>query len=180
MAGMNVASQGEGRELNRELPLVPFIDFLLCLVAFLLVTAVWSLSARMDADVRVPGPAGSEPSTTKRLHVELRGESFRLVWRQGSTVVESVDVPRRATLTATGDARFPDLGRAIADQWRTLGVHQAPTDPKSDEAVVHAGNAVEYGELVGVLDAIASAERGVSVAGGTARVPAFHVSFAVD
>jgi hypothetical protein len=34
--------------------------------------------------------------------------------------------------------------------------------------------------LVGVLDAIASAERPVSVAGATATVPAFHVSFAVD
>lgn len=28
------------RETNQELPLVPFIDFLLCLVSFLLITAV--------------------------------------------------------------------------------------------------------------------------------------------
>lgn len=33
---------------NHEIPLIPFIDFLLCLVAFLLVTAVWSQMARGD------------------------------------------------------------------------------------------------------------------------------------
>lgn len=180
MAGMNVASSADVRAVNRELPLVPFIDFLLCLVAFLLVTAVWSASSRMNADSRIPGPSGSDAPDVRRLHVELHGDSFRLVWRLGSTVLESVKVPRRALRTADGSVRFPDLGHALAAEWRSFGTHKAPGDARQDEAVLHTGNAVEYGDLVGVLDAIAGIERPLGAAGAAAKVPAFRVSFAVD
>ena len=56
MAGIDVGGHGGKRATNHEIPLIPFIDFLLCLVAFLLVTAVWSQMARINADARVPGP----------------------------------------------------------------------------------------------------------------------------
>ncbi len=57
MAGIDVGGgHGGKRATNHEHPLIPFIDFLLCLVAFLLVTAVWSQMARINADARVPGP----------------------------------------------------------------------------------------------------------------------------
>jgi hypothetical protein len=59
MAGIDVGGgHGGKRNVNHEIPLIPFIDFLLCLVAFLLVTAVWSQMARINADARVPGPVG--------------------------------------------------------------------------------------------------------------------------
>ena len=39
MAGIDVGGgHGGKRSLNHEIPLIPFIDFLLCLVAFHLVT----------------------------------------------------------------------------------------------------------------------------------------------
>ena len=41
MATLDIATAAERRTVNRELPLVPFIDFLLCIVAFLLVTSGW-------------------------------------------------------------------------------------------------------------------------------------------
>jgi len=48
MAGIDVGGgHGGKRSVNQELPLVPFIDFILCLVMFLLVTAVWSQMARL-------------------------------------------------------------------------------------------------------------------------------------
>ena len=56
MAGIDVGGGHGRRSVNQELPLVPFIDFLLCLVMFLLVTAVWSQMARLNADAQVPGP----------------------------------------------------------------------------------------------------------------------------
>ena len=56
MAGIDVGGGGGKRPTNHEIPLIPFIDFLLCLVAFLLVTAVWSQMARINADARVPVP----------------------------------------------------------------------------------------------------------------------------
>jgi len=62
MAGIDVGGgHGGKRATNHEIPLIPFIDFLLCLVAFLLVTAVWSQMARINADARVPGPPKDEP-----------------------------------------------------------------------------------------------------------------------
>ena len=58
-----------GRATNHELPLVPFIDFLLCLVSFLLITAVWSQMApcstsRRESTCRTGDPrrCTSQPS----------------------------------------------------------------------------------------------------------------------
>lgn len=180
MAGIDVRSRSDGRELNHELPLVPFIDFLLCLVAFLLVTAVWSLSARMAADAQVPGPLGTEATAARRLHVEVRRDTFHLVWRLGSTVIDTVDVPRHPVRNRDGDVRYPELARTIAEVWRSGGSHKAPTDLRQDEAVLHTGDALEFGEIVGVLDAFAATERSAASRDVTTSIPAFRVSFAVD
>src|SRR5690349_19127565 len=99
MAGIDVGGHGGKRSTNHEIPLIPFIDFLLCLVAFLLVTAVWSQMARINADARVPGPPKpDEPEEIKekpkQLHVEMKGEDkFQLIWKEGNTVVNTIDVP---------------------------------------------------------------------------------------
>src|SRR5512147_1138641 len=108
MAGIDTGGgHGGKRPVNMELPLIPFIDFLLCLVAFLLVTAVWSQMARINADARVPGPPRpedqeQEPPKEKDLHVEMRGEhKFQLVWKEGSTVVNTIDVVRKSVPVGT-------------------------------------------------------------------------------
>ncbi|MET0790362.1 MAG: biopolymer transporter ExbD, partial [Polyangiaceae bacterium] len=80
MAGIDTGGgHGGKRATNHEIPLIPFIDFLLCLVAFLLVTAVWSQMARINADARVPGPPKDEPpeeqKKEKQLNVEMKGET---------------------------------------------------------------------------------------------------------
>ncbi len=76
MAGIDVGGHGGKRTTNHDIPLIPFIDFLLCLVAFLLVTAVWSQMARLNADARVPGPPKDEPpeeiKKEKQLPVEMK------------------------------------------------------------------------------------------------------------
>ena len=102
MAGIDTGGGGHGkRTVNFELPLIPFIDFLLCLVSFLLITAVWSQMARINADARVPGPPRPDDEIEKvekpkTLHVEMRGErKFQLVWKEGSTVVNTIDVERK-------------------------------------------------------------------------------------
>src|SRR6185503_16375565 len=101
MAGIDVGGGGHGgrRSVNQELPLIPFIDFLLCLVMFLLVTAVWSQMARLNADAQVPGPPNESPPTDqpkeKTLHVEMQGDKkFNLVWKEGTTVVNTIEVPK--------------------------------------------------------------------------------------
>lgn len=172
------------RETNRELPLVPFIDFLLCLVSFLLITAVWSQMARVEASASVPGkPCEDGPckdEKPKRLHVDVKEKKFALSWKQGETVVATAEVERKAVKTDSGDVRYPELELRLAEEWKTQGVHKSPTDDKSDQAVLHTGNETEFGDLVAVMDALHAQQKERRIGNATARVPAFAVTFAAN
>src|SRR5690606_5517708 len=51
---------GGGRAVNQELPLVPFIDFLLCLVLFLLASFSASGELPIDKNVKLPNAQNAE------------------------------------------------------------------------------------------------------------------------
>ena len=172
MASIDVPGGRGSRDLNRDLPLVPFIDFLLCLIAFLLVTAVWARQSQIDMDARVPSQSdGTPPPPRKTLHVEVRDNAFELVWKQGATVISSNRIERRAVKVGE-DVRYPDLARRIAEEWLAHGEHRAPGDRELDRAVLHTSNVTEFGEVVAVLDAIRTTTKD--------RLPAFSVSFAAN
>ena len=87
MAGIDVGGGGHGRRsVNQELPLVPFIDFLLCLVMFLLVTAVWSQMARLNADAQVPGPPNPEKDIEVLIGQLVSINGARLSKRAGNII----------------------------------------------------------------------------------------------
>ena len=183
MAAIDVGGRGArgARDLNREIPLIPFIDFLLCLVSFLLLTAVWTANARLDATAVAPGGETPGPlvEPPPELHVHVKDHSFELRWKQGGTVLSTASVERRAVLS--GDqVRYPALTERLAAEWKQRGQHHAPSDHKTDAAVLYTGNTTEFGELVAVLDALRAPIRSVSAAGGLVQMPAFHVSFAVN
>ncbi len=185
MAGIDTGGGGHGdkRATNHEIPLIPFIDFLLGLVMFLLVTAVWSRMARINADARVPGPTtGPSPKKEKQLDVEMRGNrKFELVWKEGSTVINTIDVPRRkAPVGSRGDYTYPDLAKTISREWNKNGSHRAATDRKFDQAVLHTDNTTPFSDVVAVIDAIYTPQREFNFAGKTAKVPAFNVAFAAN
>ncbi len=184
MAGLSATTQGGPRSINHDIPLVPFIDFLLCLVMFLLATAAWSHAARVEANANVPGPASSDekpkPATEAELHVSMVGErSFRLKWMKGMTVVNTLDVPRREVRSG-GDITYPELAAQVAKEWRANGLHRSENDRQLDRAVLHSQNSSECAEIIAVLDAIHAAQRTYDVGSGRSEtVPAFQVSFAV-
>ena len=107
-------------------------------------------------------------------------KKFSLVWKQGSTVVASSDVERKAVKAGDGTVRYPDLERRIADEWQAQGVHRAATDSKLDEAVLHTSNTDEFGDVVAVIDAIGAQRRERRVGSASAMVPAFNVTFAAN
>ena len=184
MAGIDVGGHGGKRSTNHEIPLIPFIDFLLCLVAFLLVTAVWSQMARINADARVPGPPKETPpdeiKKEKQLHVEMKGDrKFQLIWKEGTTVVNTIDVDRKE-VPVNEDVTYPDLGKKIEAEWKTNGSHRAPADKKFDRAILHTDNSTEFKHVVAVLDAIYVTKREYSAGGKAEQFPAFQVTFAVD
>lgn len=182
MAGIAVGARAHARrELNYDLALVPFIDFLLCLVAFLLVTAVWSHHARLQADAKVPGIVGP-PSTTppQELHVLTSARDFELKWMQGSTVVSTLRVPRTPQALPNGNLRYPELERATNDEWKVRGVHRAATDTAQERAVLHTPNSLEFREMTAMLDALHGPTRTVSAGRATVSVPVFAVALATD
>ena len=187
MAGIDVGGgHGGRRSVNQELPLVPFIDFLLCLVMFLLVTAVWSQMARLNADAQVPGPPNpekdiEEQKKEKTLHVEMKGDKqFNLVWKEGTTVVNTIEVARKQVPFGEGEYTYPDLGKKIDDEWKQNGSHRAPTDKKFDQAILHTDNTTPFVDIVAVIDAIYTPKRQFRLGNQQEDVPSFNVTFSVN
>lgn len=183
MAGVSVGTGGNGgrRTLDTEINLIPMIDLFVVCVSFLLITAVWSQTARIEANAQVPGqndgPITDVPSE-KVLTVEMRQDDrFVLVWKSGDTVHATSEVPRKAVSVEVGEGReirYPALAEAITDQWQKLGTHQNPDDKKQDQAVVSVDNRTPFSEIVAVIDAIYAPKRKF----GDGEVSAFNVTFA--
>lgn len=187
MAGIDVGGGGGGkRNLNHEIPLIPFIDFLLCLVAFLLITAVWTRMARINADAQVPGPPDpnkpvEELKKDKTLHVEMRGDrKFQLVWKEGSTVINTIDVPRKQVTLGKDEYGYPDLQKKITEEWNQNGSHRALTDTTLDQAVLHTDNTARFQDVIAVIDAIYGTQRELKLGAQVETIPAFNVTFATN
>ena len=77
------------KPLNAELNLVPYIDLLTCMVAFLLITAVWTQLARLSAHQKGQGQAGEEtpPEQQVNIVVVVNQEGFNLVVGQEQTPI---------------------------------------------------------------------------------------------
>jgi biopolymer transport protein ExbD len=187
MAGLDLdfGKRGRRRSLDSDINMIPMIDLMMVTVSFLLITAVWSHMARIEADGQVPGPTGAPSSSAeKQLHVEMRAQDkFVLLWKAGRTTLEAIDVPRRDVLSREGDAqvvRFPDLAARIEAEWNAKGQHASPADARFDEAVVHTDNATPFNCIVGVIDAVRQAKRELRIGAKAYTVPAFKVAFAVD
>lgn len=175
MAGIDVGGGGRNRGVGADINMVPFIDLLLVTVAFLLITAVWTTNARLNANAQLPGEVGPSPEApSKMLHVHVRADSFTLSWQQGSLVVSQQEVVKSA-----GDHRFEALREAIAKEYRDNGVHHSVDDLESDRAILHTPDNLTYGEIIEVMDAVASAKREVRDGERVAMVPAFSPTFAV-
>ena len=191
MGGVNVDEGGKGgrRSTDSEINMIPMIDLLMVTISFLLITAVWTHMARINADAQVPGPPRPDVEQDKvepekTLHVEMRSpEKFVLIWKQAGTVISTIDVPRKDNLQHEGPikvARFPELAAKIESEWKTVGAHRDATDKKFDQAVLHTDNETQYVFVIGVIDAIYQAHRPFAAGGKPQDVPAFNVTFAVN
>jgi len=150
--------------------MVPMIDLLMVTIAFLLVTAVWSSMQRLENRADVPGqvtdPTTPEPRE-RSLHVDMRpADRYVLSWRDGNVVTTTREVPRDET----------SLARAVAQEWRSNGVHVAPTDPVRDRAVLHVSNETPFAQMVEAMDAVESAKRAVP----HGQTPAFALTLATQ
>lgn len=186
MAGVNVDNKRGGRRsIDSEVNMIPMVDLLIVTISFLLITAVWSQAARLDANANVPGSetrppcAGAECKESPKLHVETQDPSkFVLVWRQGQVVVRTAEVARQPTAKPGGFVAYPALASTLASEWQAAGAHHEASDKAYDRAVVHAPNDMPYRDLVAVMDAVASVKRRPD--GTSTPRSAFEVTFATD
>src|SRR5260370_14938055 len=170
MAGVSVDSGGKGgrRSVDSEILMISMMDLIVCALAHLLITAVWSHMSRMNADAQVPGPPNPEKELNpqppdKMLHVEMRADDkFTLIWKQGPTVVNSIDVPRHAIEINEGNIntiRYPDLATKINEERKSNRPNRDASDKKLDQAVLHTDNKTLYKEIVAVTAAIDTPKR---------------------
>jgi hypothetical protein len=191
MGGVDVGGGGKGKRksLDSEINMIPMIDLLMVTISFLLITAVWTHMARINADAQVPGPPRpdveqekTEPE--KQLHVEMTAEDkFVLVWKQGATTVDSIDVPRKDDVNMQGAVevvRYPDLAAKIESEWKAKGQHSNPTDRKLDQAILHTDNKTEFKYIIGVIDAVYAVHRDMNIGPKLEKMPAFNITFAVN
>lgn len=186
MGGVSVDGGGKGgrKSLDSEINMIPMIDLLMVTISFLLITAVWTQMARINANAQVPGPPRPDEEINKtepekQLHVEMRSpEKFVLIWKQGSTVVSSVDVPRKDG--ADGKGGYPELAAKIDAEWKTNGAHRDGSDKKFDQAILHTDNETKYSYVIGVIDAIYAPKRKFRMGAKDEDVSAFNVTFAVN
>jgi len=182
MGGVDVGSEGgKKKATNTDINMVPFIDLLMCTIAFLLITAVWVTNSRMNADAQVPGPPTETVITPvpveKVLNVHVNETDFALVWKQGATVVSEVRVPK--TQADEGSVvRYPELAKKIEAEWQQNGSHRDPSDKKIDQAILHSDNRAPFKEIVAVLDALYATKRNVKLPEGDKDLPVFNMTFA--
>ncbi len=191
MGGVSVDGGGKGgrKSLDSEINMIPMIDLLMVTISFLLITAVWSHMARLNADAQVPGPPRPDVEQEKiepekQLHIEMKStEKFTLVWKQGATIVDTIDVPRKDDMKVDHGAkviRFPELANKIQEEWKAKASHREASDKKLDQAILHTDNETPYVYVVGVIDAIYQSRRPLTVGSKQEMVPAFNVTFSVN
>jgi biopolymer transport protein ExbD len=183
MGGVDVGGGGGGkRATNTEINMVPFIDLLMCTIAFLLITAVWVTNSRMNADAQVPGPPNPDKELTpqtpeKVLNLHIGETDFALIWKQGATVVSEIRVPKNG---GEGEIiRYPELAAKIKTEWEQNGAHRDPSDKKFDQAIMHSDNRTAFKEIIAVLDALYATRRMVKLDDKEKELPVFNMTFSV-
>ncbi len=134
--------QGEGgkKALDHEIPLIPFIDLLLCCVMFLLVTAVWNQLASVEANL--DGPGNVRDMTDPSPHVPL-----------------SVRVLADGYLVASGLGDETRIPRSEETSYDLLALREhlaarRQVAPNEDAVVVSADDGVAYADIVQTMDVL--------------------------
>jgi biopolymer transport protein ExbD len=141
MGGISVGGHGGKKALDAEIPLVPFIDLLLCCIMFLLVTAVWNQLARLNANQQSPGQPNVDtpPPQTPQIKLILQLTSTGYVL--ASTAGERTPIPKN------GDTfYFEELKNKLQERHRM--------EPNRRDITVAPEDGVQYKDVVATMDIV--------------------------
>ena len=161
MAAIDSGGGDSGKKaVNQEIPLIPFIDLLLCCVMFLLATAVWNQLAAMNANQQVPGQASTEDAPPEDENVKLILQVRNSGYVLGSSAGESIDIKKRV-VAEQKEFDIEELATKLG-QWK-----QAWDD--RDDMIVAPEDGVRYEDVIRAMDtAVAAGFTNLSVADGAA------------
>lgn len=144
---------GSRKTVDAEIPLIPFIDLLLCCVMFLLVSAVWSQLAALEANQQVPGRTADSVAVDdiERLILQVTPDGYVV----GSTLGDSTSIPKNGE-TYDDEA----LVAALEQQQRILRNHE--------DLIVAPEDGVRFEDMITAMDLAEGAGfTNVSLSGGT-------------
>jgi len=125
------------KSVNADLNLVPYIDLLTCMVAFLLITAVWTQLARLEVQQKAQSAAGETAPS------EIKTKIIVTVDSEGYNVVENETSKR---IPKQGDAyNVTDLSIELK---RLKEAH-----PDTNDLQVASGDTIKFDTLVQTMDA---------------------------
>ncbi len=132
--------KGRGKGMMVDLNLVPFIDFMSCLIAFLMIAAVWTQIASIEVEQSVSNtppvdqpPPETPPVPPLTIHVKAEGHWI------GRKVEEGLQVPK------SGEAY--DYAKL-----EELLVKDHETFPVEEMVIINTDDGVPYEEMIMVLD----------------------------
>lgn len=129
------ASGRAGKAVDVEVNVVPFIDLMSCLVAFLLVTAVWSNLAQIRTTPRGPGPGGDQAPPALALSVLVTVDAHWVGLATGD---------RRRIPKVGGEYDWAGLENALGELRRTRGDRH--------DVEIAADDGVAYQAVISTMD----------------------------
>lgn len=138
---VSVDSGGGGKKsVSAELNLVPFIDFLSTLIAFLLVSAVWTQLARIN--VTQKSPSGGAPSDTpiqspEQLKITVTVNADGFVLSTGPILKDPI--PKKGT-----EYNYDDL-------YQRLKIIK-DSNPEKEDLIVGSRTGVNYEAVIRTVD----------------------------
>jgi biopolymer transport protein ExbD len=143
MGGINVGGGGHGgkKAVDSEVPLIPFIDLLLCAVMFLLVTAVWNQLARINANQQQPGQSAPEDAPPPEERVKLILQVQNTGYTLASTAGE------RITIAKNGEVYDVEELRNKLQERRRL-------EPNRRDMIIAPEDGVLYNDVVAAMDVV--------------------------
>ncbi|MFO0556384.1 MAG: biopolymer transporter ExbD [Polyangiales bacterium] len=155
MAGVSTDSGAKGgrKSVDQQINMIPFIDLLVSLIAFLLMTAVWVQSGALAAQQPNNAPSDqvlAPPPPVDQLRVELAAGAFRV----GTNAANITSIPR-------GPGELDRLRAALRTHRAQLTNHEVWVQPDSS---------VHFNDVARVMDAIYEVW-GVSGSTPTAALP---------
>jgi biopolymer transport protein ExbD len=143
MASVSVGGgHGGKKSVDHSIPLVPFIDLLLCCVMFLLVTAVWNQLARLNANQQQPGQPKEQMDTPPE------EPKIKLILQvQSSGYVLATSAGERTAIPKNGDAYDDEELLKKLKERREL-------EPNRKDITVAPEDGTHYEDVVKAMDMV--------------------------